>query len=1338
MKHLPFRSIICLFVLFLPSTLFSTEALFKNYSVSDGLVTKSVTGIIQDKEGFIWIATANGVSRFDGYEFRNFASLGQEQTALKGTFVFDIAEGKNGKIWISTDAGLECYDKASEAFYLSIKGNMFKKKAEILDDGTIWMTDSASDFCVYSEIYSQMQKRRLNLPFEQKEQVVIYNFIANNDAIWIACNKGIASYNYQTGSFRWIEKSGHIGCSKIHVADSNRLIFTFPDEGICTVNTHDLQISWIDKKLIERQTGKTTSLFDALADNGNELCVAVSSGLLSIKDSSVAYYSSSSDDFLLDGNSFTSLCKDRNGNIWAGTIEHGLFFKRKASKGVKFSTKLHKDDSKKTSISNFQLYQNNQLLYDDSKTVYLCPDYTALKEGCAKKILEGEYIWSASLDSRYGIIYKSDTAFIYDSESESLTRSHTIPMPACACKDSNGIIWTGTWMGDLLGYDPISQKHIEVEIEPGDNKQIVIFTIICAADGSLWLGTFGKGLVHIANQTDDSPIVTFYNKQAHGDFFLNADMILCLHIDPNQNLWAGTNGNGIATIDRSNKNLKVFTINDGLKSNIIESITSDKQGNIWIATNVVSKYDIHQQAFTHYLQPEKNKESFIVKAASKTKKGHLLFANTKGIYAIDPLLVENAGMAPVPILTNFKIRGIITHVGDTIEGAVPYKNSISFSDKITLPYRLNSFSIVFASIEYSDMNMIDYQYKLEGIDKSWIPADANNRTANYAGIQPGNYTFQVRASCGPENWSKSKDLKICITPPWWKTVWFKIVSSLLIVALVAHRIMKNRKQKRMLEKKVKQRTDSLSKANTLLQESYQVLEMKNDQLEEALETKDRLIQVIAHDFKNPLGAISSNLSLLENKFQQLDTAKISEMLNSATHASSLLQQQMSSVLEWALSEESEITYKPTEINIEILINDALALVKKNAERKNIAISIRLEYQSTAFVDSRMISTVIRNLLINAIKFTPENGTVAIAAQEYETGIEVSVIDSGTGISSEHIELILCTENPFATADTENAISSGVGLRLSKLFVEKNNGKLFARSQENRGSVFSFTVPKGKTKATKPVAKRTETATGLKQTPFIIEADTSVTILVIDDNKQILQLLKQLFGDYYNVLTASDAQSGIQMASNLLPSLIISDIAMPHTSGTALCQALKNDLMTAKIPIILITGDKKLMTESYASGADDFIVKPFSEEELLLKAHSLLENRKRVIKQLDKKTENNGFILPESFDDAIVSKLLEYVNKHFCEPEIDIQTIGQNVGLGRTQLWFKFKSATGKTVNEYIRGLRLAKAKEMLRSDKYKISEVCYEVGYTNPQYFSKSFTKHVGISPREYQNKEHL
>jgi len=1320
------------------------ESIFKNYSISEGLVHKSVKKIIQDSEGFIWIATTNGISRFDGYEFKNFTCNDNDSTSLSGATVVDIEEGNNGKIWLSTEAGLEYYDKKHETFHLvdseHYKGDVFTRRICVDKAGIVWSYEPLRNIVAYDPRGDSLFFSPVNIPALVDTAIVVLNFIEHDEVLWLACNKGIACFDYKSDTFEWIEESQHTNCPKIQKMDSCTLTMTFTFEGICTINTHTQKISWITKDFIGKKIGAPTVFFDAVTDNNGTIYIAVSPGLVAVKDSVVRYYNSHSEKYYFEGNSFANLFRDNSNNIWIGTYEDGIFLKKEANKGFQFREKLHADDVKRTRISNFHVFSNNTLLYDDTESIYFCKDYNNLYSGCATRIMTNQLSLIFPLDKRYCIVNIADSAFLYDSQSRLLTYSHQAYLPASACKDSNGILWTSTWDGTLIGFDKAQNKRYEIIVDKNKHSRTSLFSICNDVDGSIWMGSYGKGLVHVVNPTDEKPIIEFYNKKGKGMYFLNTSHVHCLHLDASNNLWIGTNGNGLIKRNALSKKFEVFTTQNGLKSDVIESIVSDNNGNIWFASSVISKYDVQQKVFTHYLQNNGIEGTFIVKACAKATNGDLLFASSRGIYILHPSLIKKANDAPTPIFTDFKIRGKSVNAGDSIYGTMLHNTAIIYSKEICLPYELNSFSIVFASLDYQAPKIFDYQFKLNGVDNDWVSSNGSNRIARYVGIQPGSYLFSVRASNGSGEWSLPRTIEIIIIPPWWKTIWFKITMLLFILgtasAIIAFRFRNVKQRNKELEQKVKQRTNRLSEANMLLQESHLYLEMKNEQTEEALSTKDKLIQVIAHDFKNPLAALLGNLSNLKERFSQYDKEMIFKTIDSISISGKSLLMQMNNVLDWALSEKKKVVFRSEEVNIETLVIDSIELVKESAERKNIFISTHSDYKTNALVDSRMIGAVIRNLLVNAIKFTPHHGTIVVVVQEYDDDIEVSVIDSGVGVSQDFINAILQSGKSSIASDTDNIKSTGIGLQLCKLFIDKNKGKFSIRSDNNRGSVFSFTVPKGEHDAVKPQKTHLSQNNKKDSLQIPIPEDFNSTILIIDDNESILTLLKQLLEPYYSVVTANDGKSGMQMASNVVPSLIISDIAMPSISGIDLCQALKENDMTNKTPIILLTANRSLMNEGYACGADDFIVKPFNENELLMKVHALLENRKRIVHKRQEHITEGGFILPESFDDAIINKLLTYINTHFCDNELDISTIISEIGLGRTQLWRKFKESTGQNLSEYIRNLRLSKANEMLKTGKYKVAEVGYEVGFTNPQYFSRCFAKHMGYTPSEVVSKK--
>lgn len=1333
------RILFVLFLVLIHSSGFTQTFEFSNYSSSQGLVHKSVYSICQDADGFLWIGTANGLSRFDSYDFKNFTHSSEKQSALHGTTVYKVIEGSGQRMWLSTDAGLEYIDKVKESFHLvelpGIKGNVFRDNVNLDSKGNVWMFNTSVGILGYdSQKDSIFLKVKDFSSWPVDKGFFIYQFYVIDDVIWIVSNQGVAEYNYKTKHFEFFEKSKHYHCHKVRLTQSGKLILSFMLEGVYVIDLKKRRGSWIRKDYIEKKIDNKTTIIDAIMENDSTIWVSVVPGVVRICGDTYEYYNYNSKEHYFQGNAVSRFFLDRNENLWLGTYENGLFLRKGNDNTFSYSTRLYKDNVDKTLVTNLHVFKNGSLIFGDSKGIYFCDDYKNLIPGCAKRIFKTSNPFLFPVNESTVFVSDVDTFYIYNSENNTFKRSHEVVGPSCAVLGNDSILWNGSWHGILYGYNLRTQQKYFLESKNFGNNNGSIYAIVSDSDGSLWMSVMGSGLVHIIHPKQKKPIIERYNAEGEGEFHLNVKNINCLHFDKYGNLWIGTNGDGLICRNKQSGRFQVFNASSGLKSNSIEAINSDFDGNIWFTSSVLTKYDVIKKTFVHFSYADGIKGDFVAKATSQSPSGEILFANSGGIYLFNPYKVSVSRTAEKPLLTGLRIRGIPVKAGENVDEEIAFKESITYSDLLPLAYKFNSFAIEFAGISFQESQILEYEYMLEGVDQDWIPSHSRNRLASYVDVDPGTYVFKVRSSYDTGDWSKPTVLQLKIVPPWWMTTWFKLTLAFIIIfiitAIVRYRFQSIKEHNVLLEEKVKQRTTKLENANLLLKEKQVVLEMKNEELGLVLSAKDRLLRVIAHDFKNPLNTLIGFATVLRDRIGKLKAEEIKEYIESIMVSSLNLREQMNNVLDWALAENQEITYSPIEINIETIIEDSVELVKEGARQKDISITTQFDYIHNALIDPRMISTVLRNLLINAIKFTPKNGSVAIIVQEYDDEIEVSVVDSGNGISNEALQAIFESDTAYSETDTNARKSTGIGLRLSKIFIEKHNGRLLAKSLKERGSIFSFNVPKAESKANKS-HKLSKLAFKHKiNKPSIdIKEDKDVTILIVDDDANMLKLLKSEFELYFTVLTAHDGNSGIQLASTIVPSLVISDVSMPQLSGIDLCGTLKNDEATSYIPIILITADEKFMAEGYASGADDYMLKPFDVKELVLKAYSLLENRKRIISKSENK--DTLFILPESYSDKVIKKILTYINEHYCEQEMDIAHVGDKVGLSRTQLWRKFKSATEQNLSDYIRNLRLEKARTMLLTGKYKVAEVAYDVGFTNPQYFSKAFSRHFGYSPKD-------
>jgi signal transduction histidine kinase/CheY-like chemotaxis protein/ligand-binding sensor domain-containing protein/AraC-like DNA-binding protein len=1336
--------IVFIFLSSLPVISSDNEFSFVNYSTSEGLLHKTVICMLMDKDKFLWVGTTRGLSRFDGYGFKNFINDKKNKLSLHGTSINAISEGVDGKIWLSSDVGLEYFDKLTETFHLvdlpGIAGTIFLKNVSIDTNGDIWAyNDSTKLLCLEkSGLRYKYKSIDLSKTIGINGKFEVYRFIVQKGVLFVASNKGIFSYNTQNKTFAFIDKRELKHCFSMQKANDSTFTLTFLFEGVFLLNSNQQTGKWINKKTLKEGEAPNSFSYDATIENDSTLWIATASGLIAMKNNNVKCFNSKSKSSYFDGDLVTCIYKDKDNSVWFGTIENGLYCKKNKSRNFKIASKLYKDDIKKSIVNNLLIFDDNSLLYNDLQALYYCKSSNDLTPDCAKQIFKGTTVSLYPIDGRYCMFSCVDTVFLYDSHSKSIIHKTIVKAAFSACKDSKGIFWIGSWFGILTGVDFEHNKKYSIPIYSPQ------FTLIGDCDGSLWIGTFGNGLIHITNQTMQNPKIEVFNKMKKSSTNINTNIVHHLYLDSKANLWIGSCGDGLFKYNRNAKTFTNFTIANGLKSNIIESIISDNAGNIWFASKGLTKYDEKKKSFTHFTQSEDIPSCFMAKACSKSPDGRLFFCSSKGIVFFNPHKIKVKTLPSIPVLTGLRIKGIPITTGYSYEGNGFYDKAITYTDKLSIPFAYNSFAIEFACLQFQDSQNLLYEYNLNGIDKGWIPSDATSRIANYSGLQPGSYTFNVRVSNGDGQWSKARSITIIIIPPWWRTWWFwigLIVFLLFIVtAIIVYRFKLIKSQNIELEELVTERTEELTslneqlyKQNDTLHEHQMVIEMKNLELNQVLQAKDELIKIVSHDFKTPLTGIIGVAGLLKNEADGHASDKIKKYANSMLSSASSLVNQMTVVLDWAQSLNKEDRANRTEINIAVLLDDAISLVKENAKQKNIVITKQHEFSSNAFVDPRMISTVFRNLLSNAIKFTHVGGSVHIMIQEIDSGIAVDFIDTGIGIADELLSNLfkydVTIKRSFGTA---NEKGTGIGLQLCKSFIDKNDGDIRVKSEVGKGSIFSVTLPKGLTQAL--IHNQNST---IEMPRSVVQSDNTemATILIIDDTLEIREVIHSVFEGNYTVLKAEDGNEGLYLAQNMLPDIIISDINMPGISGIEICKALKNNELTSHIPILLITSQQgdAIEKESFDSGANDFIEKPFNPFSLKQKVLALLDYRKHIREEIQKSFEDtDNTYLPLDYDNKIIKKVIDYITENIADNNLNTETVVDNIGVSRAQMWRLFKKTTGKSLGDYIREMRMQKAAEMLKTGKYRVSDVAAEVGFFDAKTFAKNFAKEFGMTPSQY------
>lgn len=1324
---------------------------FANISTAQGLVHKTVNCIARDKDGFLWVGTTCGISRYDGYTFKNFIPDEYNSGSLHGANVWGIAEGADGRLWFATNAGIERFDKKTERFEL-VKLPWTNEETSIKsfcadEQGQLWVNNSSGSFVKIIPAATSYSIKKIDLPREAYSggDSSVYKLVASDGVLWIARKSGILKFDYRRGRVQHVLKETMSYCHFMKKVNDSIVTMSYLSQGIFVLNTHTGRATLLEHEMFAGKAKENLALYNATFAGDGTLWVGATPGLFSLKDNYVEYYSRFDKQNYFEGGVVSCTYTDADDNLWIGTYDFGLYCLVNKRTAFKVIPRLSASDVYNTTVAGLVVFDDLSLLYCDSKGFYVCDNIYQLDERSTAKLSDGFFPAVFPKTGRSCLLKISNNFHTFDATTRRIGQPFLRQPVFCssAFTDTRAVLWTGMWDGCLFGYDAHGNQKYAFTASFLHTQNSTIYSICGDGSGGLWLGTMGAGLVHVKNPTGQSPRVDVYthNKVSNS---LSMNNILCLLNDETGNLWVGTCGGGLNRLNTSTGEFTVFTVKNGLRSNIIESILKDNDGNIWFGSSVLTKYDVRRKTFSHYTSSDGIAGGFMLNSCGVSPRGDLLFGTTRGLLMFHPRDVVDSISVPAPRFTALRLRGLPVSVGDTIDDQVPCPLSITYLQELRLPFSLNSFAIEFASINYQMNHTFTYEYKLEGVDCQWVSSDSRSRQASYSGLQPGSYVFEVRALSGSGKYSPASRIEVIIVPPWWKTWWFSLLFSALLAMVIGsllwyrYRLLK--RQNLLLEQTVKTRTGELLQANEQLlgqneqlREHQIVIEMRNAELNETLHTKDELIKVISHDFKNPLSGIIGIAGLMTNDENIANSHKNKSFADLILKSARTLYDQMMTVLDWAQSLNHNLVAAPVEMNIEVLIDDAITLYKENARQKNIAIIKQSEFETTAFIDPRMISVVFRNLLSNAIKFSHPNSSIYIITNELETSIDIEFIDSGVGIDKQKIEsMFQKTASLTRSYGTANEKGTGVGLVTCKFFVEKNAGQLGISSQEGKGSVFAVSLPKGQSSVT-----RVQTKVAAESNGEIAVATRPATILVIDDDVEIRELVHTMFDDSFTIIKAENGNEGLYIAQNTLPDLVLCDINLPAKNGYEVCEMLKKNEITSHIPLLLISSlvDTHTAAKALASGANDFIEKPLVAQALRQKVVALLDYRNKIKQHVEKNIQKEQEALrPLDFESKTIKKIILLIEENLDKADLNTEFIAERMGISRSQLWRIFKSTTGKTLGDFIREVRMKKAAEFIKTGKYRISEVADLVGYADPRNFSKCFSKEFGMIPSDYLN----
>lgn len=1411
----------CLFFSLFPARA-TIELRSKRLTTANGLANNSVRYMYQDSKGFIWMATLNGLNRYDGNSLITFRPQKSNEISLADHRVKMLEEDRNGFLWITTTADLiSCYDLKHDCFvdFTGCGEYQDHYRGFFMTQDAVWLW-GASDGCrrvTYQEgHFSSIAFTVQNGALKSNNIHFVRQF---GDKIWIGTQKGI--YYWQNNKLIAVDET-HSFWKILSYGDSLALITSTGELFYFDKENNRLQsLGTLPRKT---KSWSMTGLFRV----GSKQYILTSEGTLCLDmvnlkvTSAPAYYNipeglvkkdekgdywvynrignlyyiksdtgekkvfnvmPSSKLGFIDKERYY-IVHDSRGIIWISTYGNGLFAYDVATDTIQHFTS-------ESGVSSLLASNYLQCLMEDrSGSIWVSSEFAGisqlsiLNEGAARVYPEKDVIEDRSNTVRMltstsnGDIWvgtRTGGLYIYDSKFEVQKKKlhHGINIYA-VCEDNKGNLWLATrgegiWIGDVkYRYDKLDEKSLS-----SDN----VFCMMKDRKGRMWIGTFGGGL-NLAVPTADGRyefrhFFTRTNGQretrslcedrngwiwvgsSEGVFVFNPDELI---VDPNAyrhyslesgdlqsndiraimcdrkgRMWLAESGAGfcMAVVGHDYNNLEFthYTSRDGLVSSMVQALAEDDEGMIWVSTEYgLSCFNPDLITFENYLFSDYILGNvYSENSVLKLQDGRLALGTGQGIVLVDPKHVSVKYTPMQVTFTDLKLNGL-----SVIPGAKdsPLEASLAYAESVKLNYNQNSFVIEFSTFDYSDAGLSRFIYKLDGYNERWSTPSSLNFAA-YKNLSPGTYHLHVKARNTAGVWTEESVLKIVVVPPFWKTTWAMLIYVLLSIAAlyIAYRIISNMNTLRNKIKVEEQLTE------------YKLMFFTN----------------ISHEFRTPLTLIQGALERIHRvKKIPADIAGPVHIMDKSTQRMLRLINQL---LEFRKMQNNKLSLSLEETDVIAFLREIYLIFKDVAESKNMEYIFSPSVSSyKMFIDKNNLDKVAYNLLSNAFKYTPSNSRVefVVTVDEENHKLIIKVIDTGVGVPVEKRGELF---KRFMQSSFSGS-SMGVGLHLTHELVQVHKGTITYAENPGGGSVFTVVLPTDASVYDEKdflipgnaLLKEEEEAERQHLQEMLSKQDEEQTdehisteplnkrkILIVEDDNDVREFLKEELSPYFEVVTEADGISGLERAKVYDADLIISDVLMPGCSGFELTRKLKSDFNTSHIPIILLTAlssqDKHL--EGVEAGADAYITKPFSSSLLCAKVFKLIEQRDRLREKFSKDPHAvRPAICTTDKDKEFADKLAETLTSHLSDPDFSIDDFASMMGLGRTVFYRKVKGVTGYSPNEYIRIMRMKKAVELLSEGKYTVSEVAYQIGMNDPFYFSKCFKAQFGVPPSSYLRGE--
>jgi signal transduction histidine kinase/ligand-binding sensor domain-containing protein/DNA-binding response OmpR family regulator len=1314
---------------------------FNYLTVNNGLSQNSVTSIIQDKSGFIWIGTWDGLNRFDGFTITSFRHIRENRNSLSDNRISCLYEDNAGRILAGTQSGeLNIFNPAtatfSRLFITTGKENADLRTLSNDREGNLW-AGSSNGLTIIHKKDSSITRLLDTLAITR-----MLRDRAGN--LWIGTNQGL-----YFGDHRLLAKAVSRSLAVVSAVPRQQVTALYEDgSGVIWVGEEN-QLHALELQQDSPGTGMAREHAHVTLTSNSELFITGlqqdhngdiwattnGDGMYLLKKTpghslfKAAHYSTSAPFCNLAENALSCLVIDRSGVLWAGCYQKGVNYTNLSPASFHTFYPLLSD---KTGELGFKgkfvtalCEQNNRLWIGTANEGLFHYNYSTRQlQRC--ETTRSEWI-SSLLLSRKGTVWIGTSHGLY----EAGTAAPLLKIPGLnihgIAEDWYGNLWLTTWKGVIV-YHPFTGKTDTLTIAQGLSSNTTFQVYADPVFPQMWVSTIGKGLNCIVyTATGKHRITVTYTEQPGSPGFAS-NYIWCIYREGKNQMWVGTD----AGLDHSvlNDSGRIIAVTHYLSDRKILSIQHDSANSFWLGNSQgLLRYNPGTGMFKQYTYKDGLQSNTFTEASYKTRNGILLFGGINGMNYFNPAEIKDNPYPAQAAVTSLKIFSREIHPGDTLHGRVVLNQAINHTPRLTLSYKDNNFLLSFAALHYALPEKNRFRYRLAGYDKDWIVTDPGERTAAYSNLPAGRYVFMLSASNNDGIWNpRVHTIEIIIEPAPWKTWWARCLYVMLLLFAIGAAVRYFRRK------------------NTLKNQLYQE-KLEKEKVTELNEMKLNFFTNITHELRTPLHLIQGPISELLEKEQNYDRFtrfRLELVHNNASRLYSLVNQ----VLDLRKVSAGSSRLFVSNGDIVKTVADIKNSFNWLADKKDIRFHFRFDQLGfSAWFDKDKIEKTVANLLDNAFKHTEAGGEITVELkveikQELDPFIHIIVQDSGAGIRPEEADKIF---ELFYQGSHHTTHGNGIGLAFAKMLIETHHGHISIASEPGKGARFVVIFPVGKhhynsselfsgqepphtLTPARPLARRTLHA-------LAGNIKNRKTVLIIEDNDDQRAYIKEHIGGQLEVLEATDGSKGLALAEACLPDLILTDLMMPGMDGTTLCRKLKENPKTRHIPVIIhsVSNNGTSRQKAFEAGACDFIEKPCNYALLLLKMKNTIESTQQMAANLYQEALINPPTpkAPDA-DQELLKKVVAIIEQNIAEPGFSVEALSREAAMSRMHLHRRIHEITGKTSSELIREIRIKRAAKLLENGSMRISEVMEETGFSNHHLFNKYFKEYYGKSPREY------